>query len=44
MPIVTRYPATRKNRAAITVTLAGRSIGIRVPQFRRGNADPLVAH
>jgi hypothetical protein len=26
MPITIKYPATRKNKAAITLTLAGRSI------------------
>src|SRR5208283_4723298 len=35
MPITTRYAATRKNRAAITVTLAGRSIAMRLPQIHR---------
>ncbi len=39
MPIVTRYAATRKNNAAITVTLAGRSIPMRVSQFRRETVD-----
>jgi glyoxylase-like metal-dependent hydrolase (beta-lactamase superfamily II) len=39
MPIVTRHAATRKNNAAITVTLAGRSIPMRVSQFRRTTPD-----